>query len=166
MASEAPTRQNRKLLIDLGQFFEILEYSSSSELPGSKSKMFGPGLQGDAVVHSRREREIAQTSVLPEPTRVEGQEFGSTPLGTPAGSTGLGGALGGQVEMVMGVSNGGAGMESVGAETEVSRAFAIVICENERGVQKMYTDLWSLTGHEYTFHDYDELFRGRIGRPG
>lgn len=103
----------------------MLEYSSSSELPGSKGKIFGVGLQGDNVVRSMRDREIAQTSVLPEPTRVEGQEFGSTPLGTPAGSTGFGGVggagpLGGQGEMGLGVGNGGSGAESVGMGTDVS----------------------------------------------
>ncbi|KAF2796789.1 hypothetical protein K505DRAFT_156496 [Melanomma pulvis-pyrius CBS 109.77] len=74
VASEVPTRQNRKLLIDLGQFFEILEYSSSSEISGSAKQLFGPTLHL-GVGGSRRE--IAQTTVLPEPTRVEGQEFGS-----------------------------------------------------------------------------------------
>lgn len=72
--SEVPTRQNRKLLIDLGQFFEILEYSSSSEIADSAKHLFGPSLHS-GVSGSRRE--IAQTSVLPEPTRVEGQEFGN-----------------------------------------------------------------------------------------
>lgn len=83
VASEEPTRQNRKLLIDLGQFFEVLEYSSSSELPGSARKLFGPSLY-TTTANSRRE--IAQTSVLPEPTRVERQEFGSTPAGTAQGT--------------------------------------------------------------------------------
>lgn len=73
VASEVPTRQNRKLLIDLGQFFEILEYSSSSEIAGSAKRLFGPSLHS-GIGGSRRE--IAQTTVLPEPTRVEGQEFG------------------------------------------------------------------------------------------
>jgi hypothetical protein len=68
-------RQNRKLLIDLGQFFEILEYSSSSELAGSAKTLFGPSLHSSIGV-SRRE--IAQTSILPEPNRVEGQEFGNS----------------------------------------------------------------------------------------
>lgn len=78
VASEVPTRQNRKLLIDLGQFFEILEYSSSSELSGSARTLFGPSLL-QSIGGSRGE--MAQTSVLPEPNRVEGQEFGnSTPI--------------------------------------------------------------------------------------
>lgn len=60
----------------------MLEYSSSSELPGSARQLFGPTLHATNV-HPRRE--IAQTSVLPEPTRVERQEFGSgnTPMATP-----------------------------------------------------------------------------------
>jgi hypothetical protein len=62
-------------LIDLGQFFEILEYSSSSELAGSAKTLFGPSLHSSIGV-SRRE--IAQTSILPEPNRVEGQEFGNS----------------------------------------------------------------------------------------
>ncbi|TVY27038.1 hypothetical protein LHYA1_G004755 [Lachnellula hyalina] len=78
VASEVPTRQNRKLLIDLGQFFEILEYSSSSELVGSAGTLFGASLL-PTIGGSRGE--MAQTSVLPEPNRVEGQEFGnSTPI--------------------------------------------------------------------------------------
>ncbi|KAJ5032247.1 uncharacterized protein L3040_008855 [Drepanopeziza brunnea f. sp. 'multigermtubi'] len=74
VASEEPTRQNRKLLIDLGQFFEVLEYSCSSEVPGSARQLFGSSLHpsfGDSRT------EMAQTSVLPQPTRVERQEFGN-----------------------------------------------------------------------------------------
>lgn len=76
VASEEPTRQNRKLLIDLGQFFEVLEYSCSSETPGSASAIFGASLRSG---FSGSRAEIAQTSVLPQPTRVERQQFGSTP---------------------------------------------------------------------------------------
>lgn len=65
-------------MIDLGQFFEILEYSSSSELVGSARTLFGASLL-PTIGGSRGE--MAQTSVLPEPNRVEGQEFGnSTPI--------------------------------------------------------------------------------------
>jgi hypothetical protein len=70
-----PIRQSRKLLIDLGQFFEILEYSSSSEVIGSTQKLFGPSLQ---LSLGASRTEMAQTSMLPEPTRVERQEFGNT----------------------------------------------------------------------------------------
>lgn len=81
-ASEEHIRQNRKLLIDLGQFFEILEYSSSSEIPDSTGQLFGSSLQ--ASLRGSR-TEMAQTSVLPPPSRVERQEFGSattTPVTT------------------------------------------------------------------------------------
>jgi hypothetical protein len=93
VVSEEPIRQNRKLLINLGQFFEILEYSSSSEIPGAITKLFGSTLRPR---YSRTESEIAQTSVLPEPTRIERQEFGTpihrnsiqSNLNTPAGGVG------------------------------------------------------------------------------
>jgi hypothetical protein len=74
VASDVPTRQNRKLLIDLGQFFEVLEYASSSEVPDSARRLFGPSLHSN---FSQSRTEMAQTSVLPEPTRVERQEFGN-----------------------------------------------------------------------------------------
>lgn len=74
VASEEPTRQNRKLLIDLGQFFEVLEYSSSSEVHGSAHQLFGPSLH---TSFGGSRTEMAQTSVLPQPTRVERQEFGN-----------------------------------------------------------------------------------------
>ncbi|KAH6698382.1 fungal-specific transcription factor domain-containing protein [Leptodontidium sp. MPI-SDFR-AT-0119] len=74
VASEEPTRQNRKLLIDLGQFFEVLEYSSSSEVHGSARQLFGSSLH---TSFSGSRTEMAQTSVLPQPTRVERQEFGN-----------------------------------------------------------------------------------------
>lgn len=80
VASEEHIRQNRKLLIDLGQFFEVLEYSASSEVPGAAGQLFGRSLQ-TSLLGSRTE--MAQTSVLPTPTRVERQEFGnSTPTPT------------------------------------------------------------------------------------
>lgn len=74
VASDVPTRQSRKLLIDLGQFFEVLEYASSSEVTDSTRRLFGPSLRSSFPI-SRTE--MAQTSVLPEPTRVERQEFGN-----------------------------------------------------------------------------------------
>jgi hypothetical protein len=82
VASDVPTRQNRKLLIDLGQFFEVLEYASSSEVADSARRLFGPSLHSNFPA-SRKE--MAQTSVLPEPTRVERQEFGNL---TPAAAVG------------------------------------------------------------------------------
>lgn len=87
MASDEPIRKNRKLLIDLGQFFEILEYSSSSEVAGSARQLFGPSLYS-SLRASRTE--MAQTSILPEPTRVERQEFGaSTPATVQDNDNGL-----------------------------------------------------------------------------
>jgi hypothetical protein len=60
----------RGLLIDLGQFWEILEYPSSSEVPGSQ--LFGSslrsGLRGNIT-------EMGHTSSLPQPTRVHAQDF-------------------------------------------------------------------------------------------
>jgi len=100
VASDTPIRQSRKLLIDLGQFFEILEYSSSSELSHSNSskQLFGRSLR----TGGKRSREegvaIAQTSVLPMPTRVEGQEF-----------RGGGGSLGGTPRVGFGNDLGGGG---------------------------------------------------------
>ncbi|KAG9229599.1 fungal-specific transcription factor domain-containing protein, partial [Amylocarpus encephaloides] len=79
-ATLEPIRQNRKLLIDLGQFFEILEYSSSSELPGSDRQLFGSSLS--STFRASR-TEMAQTTVLPEPTRLERQEFGTSASSTP-----------------------------------------------------------------------------------
>ncbi|CZR51346.1 related to C6 transcription factor [Phialocephala subalpina] len=80
VASEEHIRQNRKLLIDLGQFFEVLEYSLSSEMPGSAASLFGTTLQ-TSFPGSRTE--MAQTSVLPAPTRVERQDFSNaTPTPT------------------------------------------------------------------------------------
>ncbi|KAE9366035.1 hypothetical protein N431DRAFT_495819 [Stipitochalara longipes BDJ] len=82
VASDLPTRQNRKLLIDLGQFFEVLEYASSSEVVDSARRLFGPSLHLNFPAFRT---EMAQTSVLPEPTRVERQEFGNL---TPAAAIG------------------------------------------------------------------------------
>lgn len=125
VASEEPTRQNRKLLIDLGQFFEVLEYSSSSELPGSARQLFGPTLHATNV-HPRRE--IAQTSVLPEPTRVERQEFGNTPLGTPV--TLATGTTGG----AMGFSSGDMGAATVGSAEATPFAQMMNYSEDELAV--------------------------------
>ena len=68
---------NRGLLIDLGQFWEILEYSSS-ETPGSSTSLFGASLQHNVRSSTT---EMAHTSSLPQPTRVDAQDFaGSTPV--------------------------------------------------------------------------------------
>jgi hypothetical protein len=63
---------NRGLLIDLGQFWEILEYSSSSEVAGSGSSLFGPSLQ---LGVRQRTTEMGHTISLPQPTRVHAQDF-------------------------------------------------------------------------------------------
>ncbi|KAH8596170.1 hypothetical protein B0O99DRAFT_124949 [Bisporella sp. PMI_857] len=68
------TDPSRGLLIDLGQFWEILEYASSSELSGLKS-IFGPTLQ---LGEHRTTTELAHTSSLPPPTRVDAQDFAGT----------------------------------------------------------------------------------------
>jgi hypothetical protein len=56
------------LLIDLGLFWEILEYSSASDL-ASNSQLFGASLyQGGQ--HSEN-IEVSNASALPEPTRLD-----------------------------------------------------------------------------------------------
>ncbi|KAF4624745.1 hypothetical protein G7Y89_g13422 [Cudoniella acicularis] len=114
VASDEPTRQNRKLLIDLGQFFEVLEYASSSEVAGSARNLFGPSLRPSFPRGCSGRMEMAQTSVLPEPTRVERQEFGSataTPVMMGQESVG-GGANDGNGFVGIG-GGGGAGNGSV-----------------------------------------------------
>jgi hypothetical protein len=66
---------SRRLLIDLGQFWEILEYSSASEVPGSARQLFGPTLYSGSRGFTT---EIAQTAPLPEPTRVDNQDFANS----------------------------------------------------------------------------------------
>jgi len=80
---------NRGLLIDLGQFWEILEYSSSSESPGSRSSLFGATLVfGDRSSMT----DMAHTSSLPQPTRVDAQDFA-----TPTPTTQIDGQIGSQI---------------------------------------------------------------------
>ncbi|KAA8571160.1 hypothetical protein EYC84_000505 [Monilinia fructicola] len=67
-----PQTPNRSLLIDLGQFWEILEYSSSSEIPTSARRLFGPSLYSASIPATH---EISHASSLPEPTRVDRQDF-------------------------------------------------------------------------------------------
>lgn len=76
--SDAPPQTpNRSLLIDLGQFWEILEYSSSSEIPALARRLFGPSLYSASIPTTH---EISHASSLPEPTRVDRQDFeGSGP---------------------------------------------------------------------------------------
>lgn len=65
---------DRNLLVDLGQFWEVLEYCTSSEVPGSARNIFGPSLHS-GLLYSRTE--MAHTSPLPPPTRVDTQDFAS-----------------------------------------------------------------------------------------
>ncbi|KAM0147739.1 hypothetical protein ACHAPG_010399 [Botrytis cinerea] len=72
-----PQTPNRNLLIDLGQFWEILEYSSSSEIPALARRLFGPSLYSASIPATH---EMSHASSLPEPTRVDRQDFeGSGP---------------------------------------------------------------------------------------
>lgn len=56
-----------------------MEYSSASEVPGSARTLFGASLYNGANAGNNGGKggasEIATTSPLPEPTRVEGQDF-------------------------------------------------------------------------------------------
>ena len=80
---------NRGLLIDLGQFWEILEYASSSESSGSRSALFGATLAfGDRSGMT----DMAHTSSLPQPTRVDAQDFA-----TPTNSSHIDGQIGSQI---------------------------------------------------------------------
>jgi hypothetical protein len=88
-------------LIDLGLFWEILEYSSASEL-ASNSQLFGASLcQGRQHSESI---EVSNASGLPEPTRLdtasrpdsENKNVGGGPLEGERGIMDLGMGLGGQ----------------------------------------------------------------------
>jgi hypothetical protein len=69
--SENPQTPNRGLLIDLSRFWEILEYSSASEL--LNGRLFGPSLYTDRknAIH-----EVSNTASLPEPTRLGSASMG------------------------------------------------------------------------------------------
>jgi hypothetical protein len=56
----------RELLMDLGLFWEILEYSSGSD--PLNGPLFGPSLY---VERTRQPVNISSTTALPEPTRLE-----------------------------------------------------------------------------------------------
>ncbi|ESZ91523.1 C6 transcription factor [Sclerotinia borealis F-4128] len=95
-----PQSPNRSLLIDLGQFWEILEYSSSSEIPTSARRLFGPSLYSASIPATH---EISHASSLPEPTRVDRQEFeGSDPNSVSTSVVNLGGngPLGQEQELI------------------------------------------------------------------
>lgn len=63
-----PQAPNRGLLIDLGRFWEILEYSSASENSSLSGKIFGPSLYSGRSRHLTTE--FSETSALPETTKV------------------------------------------------------------------------------------------------
>jgi hypothetical protein len=65
---------DRNLLIDLGQFWEVLEYCTSSEVSGSARNLFGPSLYSRLRSTTT---EMAHPSPLPPPTRVDTQDFAS-----------------------------------------------------------------------------------------
>ena len=81
MTSAHGQAPDRNLLIDLGQFWEILEYSSSSEIPGKARELFGSSLYSGLRSSTT---ELAHTSSLPQPTRVDAQEFASESAGNLA----------------------------------------------------------------------------------
>ncbi|KAB8298064.1 hypothetical protein EYC80_001832 [Monilinia laxa] len=95
-----PQTPNRSLLIDLGQFWEILEYSSSSEIPTSARRLFGPSLYSASIPTTH---EISHASSLPEPTRVDRQDFegsGPSSVKTSVVNMGEGGMTGQEQEAV------------------------------------------------------------------
>ena len=105
--SPNPLTPNRGLLIDLGLFWEILEYSSASEL-SSTSQLFGASLsQGGQYSESI---DVSNASALPEPTRLDTasrpQSTGEDVGGSAEGATGL-------LNLSMGCGCTGAGSRSV-----------------------------------------------------
>ncbi|KAE8149022.1 fungal-specific transcription factor domain-containing protein [Aspergillus avenaceus] len=62
--------QNKSLLIDLSRFWEILEYSSSSDSDSAR-RMFGDSLYSESPAFAN---EVSRTSPLPEPTRLISQQ--------------------------------------------------------------------------------------------
>ncbi|KAJ6096681.1 hypothetical protein N7486_007427 [Penicillium sp. IBT 16267x] len=71
--------QNQSLLIDLSRFWEILEYSSNSDVDSAR-RLFGDSLyNGPPSVAT----EVSQTSPLPAPTRLTEQEESSSTLQSP-----------------------------------------------------------------------------------
>lgn len=95
-----PQTPNRSLLIDLGQFWEILEYSSSSEITASSRHLFGPSLYSASIPATH---EISHASSLPEPTRVDRQDFEGSGISSVAANVvnhGENGILGQEEEFV------------------------------------------------------------------
>jgi hypothetical protein len=77
-----PQDHNHHLLIDLGLFWEILEYSSSSEVAPSSS-IFGSSLQRDG--RSNENVEVSNASILPEPTRLDDASHSDSVVQEPLG---------------------------------------------------------------------------------
>ena len=61
-----PSAQNKSLLIDLSRFWEILEYSPSSDATSAR-RMFGDSLYAGPPAF---DVEVSRTAPLPEPTRL------------------------------------------------------------------------------------------------
>ncbi|CAG8111742.1 unnamed protein product [Penicillium salamii] len=68
-----PGAQNQSLLIDLSRFWEILEYSSNSDMKSAR-RLFGESLYTGS---SSAGGEVSQTSPLPAPFRLSAQEEGT-----------------------------------------------------------------------------------------
>ncbi|TID24780.1 hypothetical protein E6O75_ATG03985 [Venturia nashicola] len=78
--TQAPTQ---RLLVDLGRFWEVLEYPSASELYESAGELFG------ATLYSRRKEnvtEVTDMSSLPIPTPLEAAAGMVQPRGTSSAS--------------------------------------------------------------------------------
>lgn len=111
----------RSLLINLSLFWEILEYPAASELPASARHLFGRSLYSiSRAQRGAAASEIAQTSPLPEPTRVERQDFVSTSQnatgrrGVSGEDTTPSGIMGFEMPNVIGV-DAGIGLGGVGS---------------------------------------------------
>ncbi|KAJ5322823.1 hypothetical protein N7452_011112 [Penicillium brevicompactum] len=74
-----PGAQNQSLLIDLSRFWEILEYSSNSDMQSAR-RLFGESLYSGSSAGA----EVSQTSPLPAPFRLSAQEEGTPNFPTQA----------------------------------------------------------------------------------
>ncbi|KAH8805010.1 hypothetical protein F5884DRAFT_438967 [Xylogone sp. PMI_703] len=111
---QTPTRN---LLIDLGQFWEILEYSTSTETFSRSGNLFVPSLYTSFQPNRNSYfTDMAQTSSLPRPSRVDGQDF-ATP--TPPA------AISRQNSSSNAVGEGGRA-----GSNQVSSVFETVLAEN------------------------------------
>jgi len=96
--SSNPSTPNRGLLIDLARFWEILEYSSASEISSLSGTIFGPSLYTNRNRHLTSE--FSETSALPETTRI-----GNFITTEPGDDGALGGLLGGVESTPLGYSS-------------------------------------------------------------